>query len=284
MSAADRSGTPRVLIVDDNEAIQQFLAEVFTSWGPFQGQPCEVHSADSMRRALAAAEDREFDLMVLDMVLGDGNGLQVLQELKDRNLDVPVIVLSADDPIDLQKKCIEMGAKAFLRKGDGVETLVREVLNVLDTSPSKAASASQSDLAALDAEADAEPGRILVVDDDPLVCDALASMMHLLGNVEVRSALGGREGLEIAREWSPHVLLLDIAMPDLDGRQTLQKLTEEGARTRVIMVSGFRDSDVAQECVDLGAVDYIPKPVDFPFLRKAVTGHLALAKREASNS
>ena len=96
--------------------------------------------------------------------------------------------------------------------------------------------------------------------------------------------MGGREGLEIAREWSPHVMLLDIAMPDLDGRQTLQELTEEGARIRVIMVSGFRDSDIAHECVNLGAVDYIPKPVDFPFLKKAVTGHLALAKREAANS
>jgi CheY-like chemotaxis protein len=284
MSAAERSDAPCVLIVDDNEAIQQFLSEVLTSWGPFQTHPCDVHVAGSISEAIAAAEGRGFDLIVLDMVLGDGNGLQLLQELNDRDLAIPVIVLSADDPIDLQKKCLEMGARAFLRKGDGVETLVREALTVLDTAPSRAAPLPQSDLAALDADADAEPGRILVVDDDPLVCDALSSMMQMLDNVEVRTALGGRDGLAIALEWSPHVMLLDIAMPDLDGRQTLQEMTKEGASTRVIMVSGFRDSDIAHKCVELGAVDYIPKPVDFPFLKKAVTGHLALAKREGAKS
>jgi YesN/AraC family two-component response regulator len=106
-------------------------------------------------------------------------------------------------------------------------------------------------------------------------------MVSLFENVEVRTAPGGRAGLETTREWHPHVVLLDIAMPDMDGRQTLKKMADEGLRSRVIMISAFRDSEIAQECVELGAVDYIPKPVDFPFLKRAVAGHLALARREA---
>ena len=106
-------------------------------------------------------------------------------------------------------------------------------------------------------------------------------MVDLIGNVEVRLAPGGRSGLEQAREWDPHVILLDIAMPDMDGRQTLKALGDAEVTSRVIMVSSFRDADTAQECLELGAVDYIPKPVDFPFLKRAVAGHLALARREA---
>ena len=279
MTSSDTAPVPRVLVVDDNAAVCEFLSEVFTSWGPFHTQSCVVDTASSMQEALSAVDAHRYDLMVLDMVLGDGNGLQVLQGLRDREDPPPVIVLSADDPAEIQNKSIEMGARAFLRKGDGVEALVREALSVLGTrSPLAPSVAEFSD----EMEGDDDTGRILVVDDDPLVCDALASMMALLQDVEVRTASGGTEGLNTAREWQPHVMLLDIAMPDLDGRQTLETLVGEGSRTRVIMVSGFRDTEIAQECVERGAVDYIPKPVDFRFLKKTVISHLALAKREAA--
>jgi CheY-like chemotaxis protein len=265
--------------VDDNESIQEFLSEVLTTWGPFHSQPCDIQTAGSVEEAFAAVDARAFDLMILDMVLGDGNGLQVLQGLQDRPAAPPVIVLSAEDPADLRNKCAEMGARAFLRKGDGIEALVREALMILNTAPERALPV---DVEEPGPEEGDSVGRVLVVDDDPLVCEALASMMELLENVEVRTAAGGESGVEIAREWKPHVMLLDIAMPDMDGRQALEILMGEGSKTRVVMISGFRDSEVAKECVERGAADYIPKPVDFTFLKKAVTGHLALAKRESN--
>ncbi|MFO7768534.1 MAG: response regulator [bacterium] len=264
-----------ILVVDDNPAIQEFLEEVFTTWGPFNTDPCEVFTASSVEEALQRLQTGRYDLIILDMVLADGNGLQVLDAMRSHDVETPAIVISADDPIDLRRRATEMGAKAFLRKGDGVESLVREAMSLMDTEPSV-----QQEARDASEDVDEISGRILVVDDDPLVCDALASMMELLDDTEVKTASGGREGLQISREWEPHIILLDIAMPDMDGRQTLQALTEEGLKSRVIMVSAFRDSDIAKECVELGAVDYIPKPVDFPFLKRAVVGHLALAKRE----
>ena len=274
-----------VLVVDDNEAIQEFLEEVFTTWGPFNADPCEVFTASSVKEARTTIQAGRFDLIILDMVLGDGNGLQVLDAMQAEGIETPVVVISADDPMDLRRRATELGAKAFLRKGDGVEALVREAMSLMDTEPAVKPEARKSAGDAggegTDRDVDSISGRVLVVDDDPLVCDALASMMELLDDTEVKTASGGRQGLEIARQWEPHVILLDIAMPDMDGRQTLQALTDEGLKSRVIMVSAFRDSDIAKECVELGAVDYIPKPVDFPFLKRAVVGHLALAKREA---
>jgi DNA-binding response OmpR family regulator len=280
MNAPSGDRAPRVLVVDDNPTVREFLAEVLTSWGPFEANPCDVDDASGVQSALQSLSSNDFDLVLLDMVLDDGNGLQVLEEMKDKESSPPIVIVSADDPPDLRKKCLDMGAAAFLRKGDGVETLVREIMALLGTSP---ASISENVDDTEDHEGrreDIGPGRILIVDDDPLVCDALASLMNLFENVEVKTAPGGRKGLKIAKEWYPHVILLDIAMPDMDGRQTLQSLTEAGLKPRVIMISAFRDSEIAQECVELGAVDYIPKPVDFPFLKRAVAGHLSLAKRE----
>ena len=282
MNAPSGDRVPRVLVVDDNPTVREFLAEVLTSWGPFEVNPCEVDHASGVAEALQSLSSNDFDLVLLDMILDDGNGLQVLEALNNRESSPTVIILSADDPPDLRKKCMDMGASAFLRKGDGVETLVREIMTQLGTAPASV-SKQEDDFEGKEGRIeDKGTGRILIVDDDPLVCDALASMMNLFENVEVKSAPGGRKGLEIAKEWYPHVVLLDIAMPDMDGRQTLQGLSEAGLKPRVIMVSAFRDSDIAQECIELGAVDYIPKPVDFLFLKRAVAGHLALAKREAA--
>ena len=280
MSGTADSPAPMVLIVDDNEAILEFMIEVFTSWGPFGTNPCDVVTATGVQHAIETLGQQDFDLIILDMVMGDGNGLQILEYLRNEGIGTPTIIISADDPPELQKKAFEMGARSFLRKGDGVESLVRTTLTLLDAAPSGVA---RADTAALDERRieDSGPGRILIVDDDPLVSDALGSMVNLIENVDVRLAPGGRSGLEVAREWDPHVILLDIAMPDMDGRQTLKALGEADIRARVIMVSSFRDSETAQECLELGAVDYIPKPVDFPFLKRAVAGHLALARREA---
>ena len=267
---------PRVLLVDDNEAVLDFITDVLTGWGPFAGEPCEVDRATGVTEAGRMLEEAAYDLVILDMMLHDGNGLQLLDLMRSLPASSPSIVLSADDPADLRHRASELGAAAFLRKGDGVESLVRETLRILQSGSTQPV----SDDTRAGGTGEDGPGRILVVDDDPLVCDALASMMELIEGVEVRTAGGGREGLEIARQWQPHVVLLDIAMPDLDGRQTLQAIIGAGLRSRVVMVSAFRDSDVAKECVELGAVDYIPKPVDFQFLKRAVTRHLALARRE----
>jgi CheY-like chemotaxis protein len=270
-----------VLVVDDNEAILEFMVEVFTSWGPFSAEPCAVVTATGVQHAIETLGLQPFDLVILDMVMADGNGLQILEYMRNEGIEIPTVIISADDPPELQKKAFEMGARSFLRKGDGVESLVRTTLTLLDSAPSGVA---QADMAGIEdrREEDSGPGRILIVDDDPLVSDALGSMVNLIENVEVRLAPGGRSGLEQARKWDPHVILLDIAMPDMDGRQTLKALDEADVKARVIMVSSFRDSETAQECLELGAVDYIPKPVDFPFLKRAVAGHLALARREAA--
>lgn len=281
MSAPSGKTPPRVLVVDDNESVREFLVEVLTSWGPFEVDPCEVETAGSVRESTEMLVEGTYDLVLLDMILGDGNGLQVLEALRSHESPPPVVVVSADDPPDLREKCREMGAAAFLRKGDGIEAIVRETMALLGTSPASAPKVERKVSEMVPRMEEVGPGRILIVDDDPLVCDALSSMIKLFGDVEVRTAPGGRLGLEIAKEWKPHVMLLDIAMPDMDGRQTLQAMNEMGVKSRVIMVTAFRDSEIAKECVELGAVDYIPKPVDFPFLKRAVAGHLALAKREA---
>jgi CheY-like chemotaxis protein len=67
--------------------------------------------------------------------------------------------------------------------------------------------------------------KILVIDDDPLAVETLAGMLEPEG-FDVRKAYGGREGLEIAQEQRPHLIVVDLLMPDVSGFEVVQGLRE----------------------------------------------------------
>ena len=114
------------------------------------------------------------------------------------------------------------------------------------------------------AESPAEaPGRLLIVDDIADNRNMLARRFQRRG-FEVLEAAGGRSALEIIDAEPLDLVLLDVRMPDMDGRAVLQKIREKHSPVRlpVIMVTGNAGSDDVVEALQLGANDYLTKPVD----------------------
>lgn len=101
-----------VLVVDDNEINRDVLSRRITRYGH------QVLTAASGREALRMMNDQNFDLVLLDIMMPDMNGYQVLERIKqDPDLrNVPVIVISALDDIDSIIKCIKLGAEDYLSK------------------------------------------------------------------------------------------------------------------------------------------------------------------------
>jgi DNA-binding response OmpR family regulator len=121
----------------------------------------------------------------------------------------------------------------------------------------------------------------LVVDDNPSTRMVLTRALKLQGHGVVE-ADGGRRCLEILlepREPAFDAVLLDLLMPDFDGYEVLARIQEEDELRHipVIVVSAMDDLASAIRCVDLGAADYLPKPVN-PALLKARLG-AAIAER-----
>jgi len=111
-------------------------------------------------------------------------------------------------------------------------------------------------------------GHILVVDDLDTNRDALARMLEREG-LSTETAQDGFEALEKIRSGSFDTILLDVMMPRLDGIQTLTILKREvGIRDiPVIMLSALTEAKAIRECIELGADDYLPKPIDRSLLR-----------------
>lgn len=125
----------------------------------------------------------------------------------------------------------------------------------------------------------AEPGRILVVDDTPASRELLARRLAREGHVVSRAG-SGREALALLAALPFDLVLVDILMPDMNGIELLARLRgdERLRELAVVMVSGLRESEAVVRCIEAGALDYLPKPVDPVLLRARVNACLERAR------
>lgn len=115
---------------------------------------------------------------------------------------------------------------------------------------------------------------ILLVDDDDDLREALAEQFALHDGFEARQAGDGAEALRIAAETRLDLVLLDIDMPDMDGRETCKLFRQRGFRAPIIMLTG-QDSDADTILgLDAGANDYVTKPFRFSVLLARVRAQL----------
>ncbi|HZW09758.1 MAG TPA: diguanylate cyclase [Phycisphaerales bacterium] len=118
----------------------------------------------------------------------------------------------------------------------------------------------------------------LLIDDSPDVHKLLGMRLRSEG-IDVLSAGSGAEGLRLAREALPSVVLLDIDMPGMDGFEVLRTLkdTDSTLHVPVIMLSGLHSPHDKVTAFDLGAVDFITKPFDVTELRVRVRSALRVS-------
>ena len=120
--------------------------------------------------------------------------------------------------------------------------------------------------------------RVVVVEDDELVRAGLRNLVSSLAEFEVvGEAANGREALERLRQLQPEIVLMDIAMPDLDGLNATVQVIAAAAQTKIIIVSTHSREDTVLQAVRAGAVGYLLKNASPRELEQAL---LAVARGE----
>lgn len=113
--------------------------------------------------------------------------------------------------------------------------------------------------------------RVAIVDDHLLVREGLARLLSSYAEVEVvGTAADGREALDLVKALSPDVLLLDLAMPHLDGMAVIPCVLETCPKTRVLVLTMFDEPEYAQAVLGLGASGLISKAASADELRRAI--------------
>jgi len=103
--------------------------------------------------------------------------------------------------------------------------------------------------------------RVLIIDDEEMVCISLAAYLEDIG-CQVLQASNGREGLDVFFRERPDLVLTDLRMPVMDGFAVVECLTREAPETPIIVISGIGNISEAIRAIHLGAWDYLNKPVE----------------------
>jgi len=122
--------------------------------------------------------------------------------------------------------------------------------------------------------------KILIVDDDPQLRDALTEQLSLHEEFEAAAAENGIKGVQVAKEGRIDLVIMDVGLPDIDGREAVRILRRNGFKAPIIMLTGHdADSDTILG-LESGANDYVTKPFRFAVLLARI--RTQLRQHEAS--
>ena len=120
-----------------------------------------------------------------------------------------------------------------------------------------------------------QPRRILIVDDDADLRSALVEQLALHPEFEVETAATAARGARgRARRRNPDIVIMDVGLPDLDGREAVRQLRRDGYRRPIIMLTAHDSDADAVEGLDSGANDYVGKPFRFVVLLARIRAQL----------
>ncbi len=240
-----------VLVIDDDADIAQLVRLQLESNG------YRVLTASRGQKAWDITREHKVDLIILDRLLPDVDGLELLDRFKaDTSIsETPVIMLTiVEDDGDAMRR----GASAYLVKPVNEQLLLDQVETVLT-----------------------RQGRILIVEDDPDTVDLLNRALRRVG-FSTDIARDGYEALASSRRLHPDVILLDLRLPGMDGYETLSHLKRSIATNTIpiIAISAHVTNPVAERerLIMLGATDFLLKPLDVEELVKTVDRAIELAR------
>lgn len=121
--------------------------------------------------------------------------------------------------------------------------------------------------------------KLLIVDDHSVVRDGLSSLMSTVDGVDVvGKASSGRQGIEMAEQLRPDVILMDLSMPDVDGVAATRVIVSEQPSARVVILTSFSERERILEAIEAGAIGYLLKDAE---PEELIRGIKAAAKGES---
>jgi NarL family two-component system response regulator LiaR len=118
---------------------------------------------------------------------------------------------------------------------------------------------------------EAEPIRVLIVDDHSMVRTGLATFIRTKADLKLLGeARDGQQALRLCEEFAPDVVLMDLVMPRMDGVAATRAIRERWPQVQIIALTSFKDKDMVQDALRAGAISYLLKDVSVDELAEAI--------------
>jgi CheY-like chemotaxis protein len=291
---------PRIMVIDDEPSSAKVVRKHLRDAG-YENVIITCEPTEAM----GIIADKQPDLLLLDIMMPEVNGLDILQEVRsaDRFPHLPVIILTASTDHDIKAKALELGVTDFLSKPmDPIELLprIRNALSIKAlrhhyerTKVNREATESAGNDATVGVQADEtsrpqspeglcprqlswpvlrqtcfqelkSTAKVMIVDDEPINIKVVREYLSREGYTNFVTTVDATEAIEIIQREEPDVVLLDIMMPSMSGLEILERVRADKQFTDlpVIILTAASDHATKQQALDLGATEFLTKPVD----------------------
>jgi two-component system NtrC family sensor kinase len=248
---------PSVLIVDDSLTVRMDLREAFELAG-FTNTLCSTLS--EARQAISLGS---FALIILDVLLPDGDGIEFLREIKTTSstAGTPVILLSSEAEVRDRVRGLNTGADEYVGKPYEQSYVVARAQELLRKKEPAGGSAKSR--------------TVLIIDDSPTFREELRSVLESSGYAVVTAGTG-EEGLRVAVDSRPAVIVVDGVLPGIDGSTVIRRIRADAVlrSTPCILLTASEERSGELKALDAGADAYVRKEEDTEIILARVTAVL----------
>lgn len=235
--------TPRALVVDDSLTVRMNLAEMLTADG------IETEICASLAEARHALTVGGFDLAILDVLLPDGDGIDLLREIRERpqTRSCAVMLLSSEAEVRDRIRGLATGADEYVGKPYDPGYVLARARELMRRG--QAATSSRD--------------AILVIDDSITFRERMKQVLEQEGFAVLLAGSGG-EGLRLAADARPTAILVDGVLPDVDGAAVIRRIRLDAAlrRTPCLMLTASDEEGAEIRALDIGADAFVRKDED----------------------
>ena len=257
----------QILLVDDN-SMNMFVVENLLKQTKVQIETCL-----SGKEALQKITEKRYDVILLDHMMPEMDGIETMKIFKSMEnhlcKDTPVIALTANVAEGAQEMYLRVGFSDYISKPIDGEFLKKKLLKYIpDEKIVKSAPVQEEVSRKKEAESIfVEPvieakvrKHILIVDDDKFNIKVAEDILKQY--FQVSSVTSGEQALEFIVINVPDLILLDLNMPGIDGKETMNRMKASSIwkNIPIICLTADSSSETEIECLDIGAADFITKP------------------------
>jgi DNA-binding response OmpR family regulator len=253
-----------VVIVDDSLTVRMDLVEAFGEAG------FDTFACTCIAEARETLARERTDVVVLDVVLPDGDGVELLRELREGGgPPVAVLMLSSEAEVKDRVRGLKTGADEYVGKPYDTAHVVARARELVRANTQASGVVAPT---------------ILVIDDSATVRESLREHLTAEGFTVVTAA-SGEEGLQVAAVTRPAAIIVDATLPGIDGSTVIRRVRLDTALRRVpcLLLTGDSEHGAELRALDAGADAFVRKDDGFDVLHARLVATLRRVEGEVSS-
>ena len=225
-----------ILVVEDSSIYQKALYKMLSKHG------YDVKIAKTLKEANNLTKERDFDFIILDLMLPDGEGEDILLALNN-NKKSKIIVYTSDKDISRREEWFRYGVLGYLSKNDPFKYVITQMINIIETHKIN------------------HKFNILVIDDSRFVRRQISSLLAVY-NYNIIIAENGKDAMEVIEKNELDLVVLDLVLPDMDGVEVLKHIRKKYnySELPVFILTGEYPKSIMARLVKEGANEFFVKP------------------------